>query len=290
MSMSANQCVKGQSSIEFLVSMAFLLPVALLLPTLANMLLVQTEAHKAARYAAWERTAYPVDQLKTVNNLSREVEDRFLRRSTERFVNTNSQATTVTTWNDFRYNRTMVDFTSQQVVATQFGQPRSATATSLNASAWLAGRGGQSNPNNAVQLGTLQSTRLSIPLRSDTSLLQATRPRDSLYFENDPGNAPVVPFDNVAQRNRFYVASSSALVADGWAAGNETMFRDRVSDIDRRFQNFQNFYQNGIVSRGLALVFDELNEHMFVNSADERESFNMVDSNQSTNLPAYLKE
>src|SRR3990167_3363011 len=155
--MSANQRVKGQSSIEFLVSMAFLLPIALLLPTLANMLLVQTEAHKAARYAAWERTAYPVDQLKTTNNLSREVEDRFLRRSTERFVNTNSQAT-VTTWNDFRYNRTMVDFTSQQVVATQFGQPRSATATSLNASAWLAGRGGQSNPNNAVQLGTLQST------------------------------------------------------------------------------------------------------------------------------------
>src|SRR3990167_8643009 len=105
--MSANQRVKGQSSIEFLVSMAFLLPIALLLPTLANMLLVQTEAHKAARYAAWERTAYPVDQLKTTNNLSREVEDRFLRRSTERFVNTNSQAT-VTTWNDFRYNRTKI--------------------------------------------------------------------------------------------------------------------------------------------------------------------------------------
>ena len=287
--MSANQRVKGQSSIEFLVSMAFLLPIALLLPTLANMLLVQTEAHKAARYAAWERTAYPVDQLKTTNNLSREVEDRFLRRSTERFVNTNSQAT-VTTWNDFRYNRTMVDFTSQQVVATQFGLPRSATATSQNASAWLAGRGGQNNSNNAVQLGTLQSTRLSIPLRSDTSLLQATRPRDALYFENDPGNAPVVPLDAVAQRNRFYVASSSSLVADGWAAGNETMFRDRVSDVDRKFQNFQNFYQNGLVSRGLALVFGELNEHMFVNSADERESFNMVDSNQSTNLPAYLKE
>lgn len=290
MTMHMYQFAKGQSSIEFLVSMAFLLPVVLLLPTLANMLLVQTETHKAARYAAWERTAYPVNQLKTASNLSQDVENRFLRRPAERFANSSNSQAAVTTWTDFRYNRTMVDFTSQQVVATQFRQPRSATADSQNASAWLAGRGGQNNPNNSVQLGSLQSTGLSVPLRSDTSLLQATRPHDALYFENDPGNAPVVPFDEVAQRNRFYVSSSSALVADGWAAGNETMFRDRVSDVNRRFQNFQDFYQNGVVSRGLALMFGELNEHMFVNSANERESFNMVDSNQSTNLPAYLKE
>lgn len=278
---------RGQSSVEFLISMAFLLPVVVLLPTLANMLLVQTETHKAARYVAWERAAYPSDHLKTASTLSSDIENRFLRRPNEQFSNAaNTQLPYM--WTDFRYNRPMIDFSSQQVVATNIDQSRSATADSQNASAWLRGRGGQNNPNNAVQLNTLQSAQVSVPLRSDTSLLQATRPVGALSFESDPANAPNVPLDQIANRNRFNVSSSSALVADGWAAGNESMFRDRVADTNRRFQSFQNFYQGGTVARGLALAFDELDDHMFVNS-EQRESFNMVDSNQSINLPTNLK-
>ena len=68
----------GQSYIEMVISLLVLLPLLLMLPTMANLLSVQTEAHKASRYVAWEQTAYPIDARKLESVLGDEVEERFI--------------------------------------------------------------------------------------------------------------------------------------------------------------------------------------------------------------------
>ena len=273
---------KGQSIVDLVISMAFLVPLLLMIPTLANMLSLQTEAHKASRYVAWERTAYSNADLKTAEDLSTEVQQRFFVSSENGFGDTVSSAF-VSPWRDFKYNTNMVDLA--RGVAMDVEQSRSATGASQNASAWLAGKGGRYDPANAVQLDTLQSSRLSIPLKSRNSMLEATRPTDVYHVELDPANDPEAPVDPVSGEEGFYLASSSALVADGWAPANETMFHDRVNGMNSSARGFQNFWQNNALTRGVRNVFDEFGEHMFTNPANDSLSFDMVDSQQSLNLP-----
>lgn len=273
---------KGQSIAEFIVALAFLVPMLLMIPTLANMLSLQTEAHKASRYVAWERTAYSNADLKSAGVLSTEVQQRFFESSENGFGDTVT-STFESPWRDFKYNTNMVDLT--RGVAMSVDQSRSATGASQNASAWLAGKGGRYDPANAVQLDTLQSSRLSIPLKSENSLLEATRSVNVWHHERDTANNPEAPIDPVSEERGFYLASSSALVADGWAPANETMFHDRVNGMNSPARRFQNFWQNNSITRGVRNVFDEFGEHMFTNSEDDALSFDMVDSQQSLNLP-----
>ena len=48
----------GQAVTEFAVALMVFIPLVLFIVIIANMLHVQTTAHKAARYMAWERVAY----------------------------------------------------------------------------------------------------------------------------------------------------------------------------------------------------------------------------------------
>lgn len=267
---------KGQSSVELLVSAAVIVPILLLLPTLANMLLLQTETHKAARYVAWERVAYPQDQLKNGADLAEEVEDRFFRYGGQGFGNSASVSSQLAPWQD--WGRRVSDRNADEaslvqldgVVGARVDASRSATADHVNTSAFLAGRGG----SNAVQLDTLQSAEISVPLRSDSSLLQlGTAPRDP-----------------VSGDNRFYLRSSSALVVDSWVPANDQVYASRVSDIGGRERAFLNLYENSPVARGLSGVFDEIGDHLFVNTPDTESPFDMVDPNQSLNLPSYITE
>lgn len=267
---------KGQSSVELLVSAAVIVPILLLLPTLANMLLLQTETHKAARYVAWERVAYPQDRLKSGSDLADEVENRFFRFGTQGFDASASVSNQLAPWQD--WGRSVGDRTSESAslvqldgnVGARVDASRSATANHINTSAYLAGRGG----SNAIQLDTLQSAEISIPLRSENSLLRLG----------------VAPRDPVSGENRFYLHSSSALVVDSWVPANEQVFASRVSDIGGRERSFLSAYQNTAVTRGLSGIFDEIGDHLFVNTPDTDSPFDMVDPNQSQNLPSYITE
>lgn len=279
---------KGQSIAEFLVSLAFFVPVLLFIPTLANMLLVQTTAHKASRYIAWERTAYSAHDLKSGEKLADDVRQRFILGENQGFGSGSVSASPG--WLDFKTNTSMIDLISG--VATDVASSESATKGNNNASAWLADRGGLEDPDNAIQLDTLQTAKLSIPLSSDLSVLQNTRAVDAWHFENDP-NAPLQPpMDEVAKTSRFYIASSSALVADGWTSANEAMFHDRVSGINSVSRKFQNFWENtsGVSSILSGLGLREINDILFTNPDGKQASLDMVDPEQSVNLPSGLKE
>lgn len=277
----------GQSQIEFLVSLAFLLPFAIMLPTLANMLLLQTEAHKASRHIAWERTAYATQDLKTSDELSDEVEQRFLRYSSMGFGDTAS-VSTQTAWRDWNTLDTMVEY--GRGVAMQVDASRSATASKVNTSSWLAGRGGRQDPNSAIQLNTLQSGQLTIPLKSDISILQTSRPVNAWMGEPDPMNQPSIPTDPVSEEQGYYLKSASALVADGWVPGNEKVFHDRVAGIGSSKRGFLGAYQNTPITRTMSSVFIELKDHLYVDTPGTTSAFDMVDPNQSTTLPSGLKQ
>lgn len=276
---------QGQSQIEFLVALAVLLPFAILLPTLANLLLLQTEAHKSARHVAWERSAYPNNQLKTSEQLSVDVEDRFLKYSGAGF-NPNA-VVDETAWRDWKTLNTMVDYPRDVVLKMEL--PSSATAGYVNASSWLAGRGAGAGPNSAIELDTLQSGKVSIPLRGDISILQVTRPITAWTAEPDPLNQPDVPIDPVREQAGYYLKSSSALVADGWVAPNSAVYHARVSGIGGGRRSGLSIWAGLTGASAVAGTFREMSEHLYVNTPGTSSSFDMVDPNQSVNLPSGLK-
>lgn len=270
------QKMAGQSSVELLVSAAVIVPLLLLIPTLANILLVQTEAHKAARHVAWERIAYPEGNLKNAAAYESEITQRFLRYSKLGFGASASVADGETDWSDFgrqtdavtQRRPHLVDYDSG--VKVDVAGSRSATAGYANASAWLANRGGP----NGIQLDTLQTGELSIGIRGDSSLLAGALSSPSL--------------DPVSGEPRFFVRSSSALVADSWTPPNDAAFHDRVGGIGRGLRNFAGFH--GSLTNWARPIFRELDDHMFVSTPGTDSPFDMVDPEQSTRLPPYVRQ
>lgn len=280
---------RGQSIAEFLVALMFLVPALLFIPTLANMLLVQTTAHKASRYVAWERTAYSAGDLKSSEDLEGEVQQRFY---VDEDLGFGSEPTeTRVRWQDFRYRTSMVDFSSG--VRMDLGSSESATAFNTNASAWLAGAGGLEDPHNAIEIDTLQISKLSVPISSELSILRPMeKTAEAAWFHDRDAPLPDAPVDPIAHQNRFYVASSSALVADGWTSASDDMFHDRVSGVNSISRRFQNFWENTMGLSGVlqTLGFDEIPRRLFTNSEGRRASLDMVDPEQSLNLPLQAYE
>lgn len=271
--------VSGQSSVELLVSAAVIVPIVLLIPTLANLLLVQTEAHKAARYVAWERTAYPEARLKDSDDFAAEVQDRFLRYASSGFGGSLKDPDSVhvrveSPWRDWGRPQPvpssvgLVDHESG--VAVSVATSRSATEGYINASAHMANRGGA----NSVQLDTLQSGELSIGIRGDSSLLAQSL------------SAPSA--DPVTGVSRYFIRSSSALVVDSWVPPNDAAFHDRVNGLGGGTRNIGGLHAP--VTALFRPIFQELNQHMFVDTPGTTSPFDMVDPEQSTRLPAYLKQ
>ena len=288
-----NHKQRGQSIIEFIVGFAFLIPVVLFIPTLANMLSVQTQTYKAGRYAAWERTAYSGSDVKSQSTLSNEIRDRFFVNSDQGFANPKTtKPDWQQKWQDFKNKTNIVDLGNQQLGMNLTAQ--SPTAETRNASAWLAGKG--TNAANRVQLNTMQITQVSVPISPKVSLLQAMAvPKGSWYPEHVKGADPAPPTDPVASSNgvptdRFYIAASSALVADGWVPANEQMFHDRVAGETAGAGNALRFWENTGLTWTLGLAFREMNQHLFLASQKNVDPFDMVDPNQSTNLPYNLKK
>lgn len=280
---------KGQAYAEFIVALAILVPLLMFLPTMANLLSAQTEAHKAARYVAWERTAYPINQSKTDSDIADEVKRRFLEYPESGFGE-EADVGFRRPWRDFGsrdLEGKIVDLDRQAVVVAS-ATPESATDGFVNASANIAGIGGQNNPNHAIQLNTKQTTRISIPI-SDNSLLQATRITSVWFAERIPDADPQPPRDVIADENRFFVASSTSIVSDSWVSVSEAMFSDRVSSLTSGSRNVLRAIE-WVPAHALSFFgFDEIDEHLFRNEAPSA-AFEMVDDEQSVNLPQRLQE
>lgn len=265
----------GQSSVELLVSAAVIVPIVLLIPTLANLLLAQTETHKAGRYMAWERVAYPQGNLKEQAELVGEVENRFFRFGRSGFSGEPNVAEE-THWRDWGSRDSVNGDTDAGVVdylsgvGVDVSSSSSATKGYRNVSSYLANRGG----DNPIQLNTLQSGGVSIGVRADSSLLASTL------------TSP--PIDPITGEPRYFLRSSSALVVDSWVPANDQVFHDRVGDIGGGLRNVASWYTP--LTQALRPIYRELDEHMYVNTPGADSPFDMVDPEQSLRLPAYLKQ
>lgn len=275
---------RGQSSVELAVAAAVIVPLMLLIPTMANLLSVQTEAHKAGRYIAWERTAYPVTAMKDNVELSDEVEQRFMRYPESGFGGSSVDREKL--WRDFGSAGTpsIVDLESDNPnrdhIAIASDAPESSTSGFRNASARLAGVGGRYGQENAIQLRTQENTRLSIPISSRISLLNP---------DKNSSNALEAPEDPIAGRNRFYVSSSTALVADSWVPANEYMFFARVSDLTTPTRAGLRLVEMPFAGILNVAGFEEIDRRLFRGEAASA-AFEMVGDQQSVTLPPRLTE
>ncbi|MAA59326.1 MAG: hypothetical protein CMK79_04150, partial [Pseudomonadales bacterium] len=73
---------RGQAISEFIVYMAWVIPFVFMLIAIMQMIKVQTQTHKAARYVAWERTAYTGADYEArmsdpINGFDDEIAERF---------------------------------------------------------------------------------------------------------------------------------------------------------------------------------------------------------------------
>ena len=293
--MRAKRSSEGQSYAEFVVARAILMPIMLMLPTVANLLSAQTEAHKAARFVAWERTAYPASEQKQDTTLAGQVQEKFLQHSESSFV-PGSGSAFVAPWRDWgspaygaeaNLQGQILDFEDRVVVVSD--APESATAGIPNASSRLDGVGGRGNSDDAIQLETMHKTRLSIPLNEESSLFKTTKVTSVWFQERTPDEDSGVPEDHIAGRNRFNVSSSASLVSDSWIPVNEEMLFDRVSDLSTPTRAGMRLVERPVSDTIRLLGFEEIDERMY-RGENPNDAFEMVDAEQSLILPERLKQ
>lgn len=190
----------GQALSELLVSMAVIAPFFLLIPVLANYLDVQTANHEAARYVAWERTAYenlPAD-------IQAKVQERFLLKESSGF-SSGSIGENDVRWRD--YGRTdgsvVVDLNQdvgidQEYMALNVNDP--VTNSSIDAV-------------QAMNSDAYGKSSVSFPLDSDGYLFAVFSSGANYLKSNRTGVA--TPSDSVDGSSRFHTKSAVAILADG---------------------------------------------------------------------------
>jgi hypothetical protein len=258
----------GQALTEFLVSLLWIVPFALLFYVVAQMWNVQITANKAARYMAWERTAYSnADYDSRVSDLNfgfeNDVVNRFLINGNVGFGGVNVGGSRV--WLSHQTDNSIVDVTQ----GVEFESPGIDDQAKIRANSfldqrtsrvsWMQDRGG-------VELNTAEGAYLTIPYSKA---------------------------DNYALKDLAVVdpeaRASYMLIADSWAPGSEDIYADRVSEVrDRLVPAAHRLWMNSPVVRGVKGTFKELDQKLFIDSANPGNSFEMVSPNQSTSLPTNL--
>ncbi|MAR93101.1 MAG: hypothetical protein SV765_17545 [Pseudomonadota bacterium] len=260
------QYQQGQAMSEFIVSMAWVIPFILMLVAIGHMINVQTETHKAARYVAWERTAYTNQDYQqrlqdTTDGFNNEVAQRF-------FVNGGVGFSAGATgyskrWEDWDSDQTVVQLNDGIRVL----QPDENDVNLSTAMNYLAANRGQVDwleDNAGVEVNTAAGATLEVDFNTEnTYALEA--------MENTPR-----------------VDSSYVLIADSWAPVSEQQYQERVAGV--RYDTLarqQRWFENGIFIKPLQPVFLELRDRLYINGND---SFEMVSENQSTALPQAALE
>lgn len=254
----------GQAVTEFAVALMVFVPLVLFIVIIANMLHVQTTAHKAARYMAWERVAYTqADYDSKINSATdsfdQEISSRFLESNGAGFGGSSSGLSR--TWRNPKNGDSLVDVQLGAAVDTA-----SYTQAQSEAENFLSTNGGQLadvDTNGGLSVDTISPAQLSIPFSVSNELLTG---------DNSPE-----------------ARSSFALLADGWAPASEQQYSDQVEAMR---SGTLDLAHRTIVGGAMSAfgVFREIPLRLF-NGSDP---FNMVSPNQSTalpsNLPIYVEE
>lgn len=260
---------RGQAISEFLVYMAWLIPFVFMFVAIVQMIKVQTQTHKAARYVAWERTAYSgADYNSRLDDpeggFDAEIKQRF-------FLNESAPLNAVETvasrrWQDWKSHQSVIDLengiklTNKLDVDPDNGSqpnPLSASDTQIN---WLSQR-------TAVDKDAFVAASLEVGFSTENNYALSS--------------VSVNP----------HVNASYMLIADGWAPQNEAMFSERVEGVrERGYSNAQRWFENSVATRFLSPIFKEIGSKLFVNDQNPAASFNMVSPTQSTSVPTALLE
>ncbi|MEE2731824.1 MAG: hypothetical protein VYA55_13475 [Pseudomonadota bacterium] len=258
---------RGQAMSEFLVYMAWLIPFTFMAVAIVQMIKVQTQTHKAARYVAWERTAYSgaeyQDRLTDpINGFDDEVATRFFLQEESGFDS--DGGITSGRWTDRQSRQSIVDLDN----GIRIREPDTNDTFINDATGFLE--------SNSSRVNWLQE-------RSDVELNAIAAA--SLQVDFDAENAyALTPTSGFTP----HVDASYVLIADSWAPGNESAYSERVRGVrESVYSNAQRWYQNTQATRFLAPIFNEIDEKLFVNGSD---SFDMVSGSQSVEVPESLLE
>ena len=258
---------RGQAISEFIVYMAWVIPFVFMLIAIMQMIKVQTQTHKAARYVAWERTAYTGADYEArmsdpINGFDDEIAERFFINDSVGFDS--DVAVTTEKWRDWQSRQSVVDLDN---------------GISVNAPTVE-----DTFINDATGFLESNSSRVNwLSERSDVNVNSIAAA--SLQVNFDAENTFALDSESAYTPN---VSASYVLIADSWTPGNEASFSDRVQGVrESVYSNAQRWFQNTNATRFLAPLFDEIDEKLFVNGND---SFEMVSSEQSTAVPSTLLE
>jgi len=263
---------RGSAITETLVYVGWLFPLLLLFFAVMQLIQVQTQTHKAARYVAWERTAYSGQDYQRrlddqINGFDDEVVQRFFVNESSGFASDDvddDSGVLRSRWDDWESKRSIVDLDSGVSIRGPNGDD-----TFINSATGFL-------ESNSSRVNWLQD-------RSDVELNAIAAASLQVNFNADNNAA-------LTERANFtpHVDASYVLIADSWAPVNEAAYSERVQGVrESVYSNAQRWYQNTQATRFLAPLFNEIDEKLFVNGAD---SFEMVSPSQSTEIPGSVLE
>lgn len=255
---------KGQTIAEFLVVSAVLVPMILMLASFANLLDVQVTATKAARFAAWEATAY---QSVSAEDTKARINKLILNRD----------------WSDFGPNQASTAGRYPSVVNLTDGVAFTDVCEGGCTNVVSGFTDNQdSTLGQAAGLGTdsLKVVPISIPLSSNSALLKLvsmTGYRSATYTDLDQ------PFDNLAGKNQFHINAKAPMATGGGIALSESSFTSTVADVSRGGDKLEAF-ENAVILGAPLINFLGFKE-MEMGMGDD--GTNTTSDAQSTILPAY---
>lgn len=240
---------------------------------IVQMMKVQTQTHKAARYVAWERTSYTGPEYQNrindpIDGFDREVALRFFDNENTGFASAagggSAGGAASGRWLDWNSGQSIVNLES----GIQVREPDDGDTFINDATGFLESNSSQVNwmrDRGDVELNSIAAASLQVDFN----------PENTYALTASEGFTP-------------HVDASYVLIADSWSPGNNAVYSDRVRGVrESVYSNAQRWYQNTQATRFLAPIFNEIDEKLFVNDGD---SFEMVSGSQSNGIPgAYLE-
>ena len=261
----------GQAMTELLITASVLVPLLLMLGSFSNLLDLNTTALKASRFAAWERTAYSVNNMAT----STELNDHIEKNIDKLILNRN--------WTDFGPGKELATLPSMlKIKSTVDGKNAYSTVVPTDAKGLLDGFDVPSRQDNRFEFEpeVFTSSTISIPINEDYSLFKAVKMLSYNKAEYQDMSAPT---NNVNGAVEFSVSGSDAIIANSWLPEDEADFQDKVASGTVDGDKLGGFEQaGGFGSSAISwLGFQEMNSGM------GEEGTSTVAKKQSEILPDY---
>lgn len=194
------QYQSGQSTVEFAIVSAAIVPFILVLGLMAKFSDIQHAASQASQYAVWEKALNPA---KAGPQISNEVRARFFTRMDRAFGNREIVGDTEDAhrpyWSDPRNRRLIQHFSDVHTIETQYGLQPAKQAFDLAANIFVSAM-------NLNEDG-MWKAHVLVPLQKQTGEILS-------------------PFD----RLNIQPEATAALLTDNWAAANKATVNQTISD------------------------------------------------------------